>query len=442
MRKTAFLYGAALLLPLWAIAQSSVPNELLVQFKASATAADKSRALARAGAQVREDVIGANRRRDGRGDLVLVRYRPDLPEAAAKRNLESDAAVDFAEPNWIYTHQEVSNDPYFTGGSLWGMYGPSTSPSNPYGSNAAAAWAAGNTGSTAVYVGVIDEGIQFDHPDLAGQVWTNPFEQVNGIDDDGNGYVDDIHGWDFDNDDNTIYDGGKKGNLDDHGTHVAGTIGAKGGNGEGVAGVNWNITLISAKFLGRSGGTTANAVRAVAYLTELKQRHALNIVATNNSWGGGGFSQALEDAIRASGQAGILFIAAAGNGNRRGIGLDNDETPHYPASYKLDNVIAVGALTRTGTKATWSNYGKTSVHIFAPGSGIYSTTAAGKYESYSGTSMATPHVTGAAALYAAFKPGASVTSIKAAILSGAVSTPSLAGLCVTSGRLDVAAAVK
>src|SRR5439155_20246401 len=151
---------------------------------------------------------------------------------------------------------------------------------------------------------------------------------------DGNGFVDDVHGWDFFEHNSSIYDGAP-GNttLDSHGTHVSGTIGAIGGNGAGVVGVNWNVTIISTKFLGPNGGTTADAVSALNYLTDLKTRHGLNIVATNNSWGGGGYSQALHDAILRAAKAGILFVAAAGNGNAFGVGQNNDTTPTYPSNY-------------------------------------------------------------------------------------------------------------
>ncbi len=292
-------------------------------------------------------------------------------------------------------------------------------------------------------MGIIDEGIQFTHPDLQSNVWTNPFDPVDGIDNDLNGYVDDTHGWDFDGNNNTIYDGGSHGNLDDHGTHVSGTIGGQGGNGVGVAGVNWNVTLISGKFLGRRGGTTANAIKAVRYFTDLKTRHGLNIVATSNSWGGGGFSQGLLDAIVAGAQKQILFIAAAGNGGQDGVGDNNDSVASYPSNYNTtagagyDAVIGVAAISSTGGLASFSNYGLTTVDIGAPGVGVVSTTAFNSYSSYSGTSMATPHVSGAAALYASTHPGALALTIKTAILASAVPTPSLTGKTVTGGRLNV-----
>jgi subtilisin family serine protease len=412
-----------------------VPGEMLVQFKAGAGNADKSRTLARINAEEMEMVLPEVRRNDGQGPLVLVKYQPDMTLAAAMSSLREDQSVMWAEPNYTYTHQEISNDPGFP--QLYGMQGSSTSPANQFGSNAAAAWAAGVIGSENVYVGVIDEGIQFSHPDLVGQIWTNPFDPVDGIDNDGNGYVDDVRGYNFADNNNSIYGGGTSGNGDDHGTHVAGTIGATGGNGTGVVGVNWRATIISGKFLGRNGGTAANAVRAIDYFTDLKLRHGLNIVATNNSWGGGGFSQALRDAIERANRAGILFVAAAGNGGSDGIGDNNDTTPNYPSNYTNANVIAVAAITSTGARSSFSNFGATTVDIGAPGSGIISTTAFNTYSNFSGTSMATPHVTGAVALYASVYPGASAAQIKNAILSSAVPTASLAGRTVTGGRLDV-----
>lgn len=415
---------------------SFVANEMLVQYAPGATAAQKANARARVRATALEDVAS----HDGR-DLELVRIPPGLAVADAVRGIQGES-VEFAEPNWIYTTGLVSNDPYFTNGSLWGMYGASTTPANQYGSGAATAWANGHVGDPNVYVGIIDEGVG-SHPDLAINVWTSPGEIAgNGIDDDGNGYIDDTRGWDFAGNDNTTFDGSQ----DDHATHVAGTIGAVGGNAQGVAGVNWNVTMIPAKFLGRNGGTTANAIKAVDYLSDLKTRYGINLVATNNSWGGGGFSQGLLDAINRGGDAGILFIAAAGNGGRDGVGDNNDSTASYPSNYVCtsasgDCVIAVASITSTGTKSGFSNYGATTVDLGAPGSAIYSTLPGNKgtwtYGSYSGTSMATPHVTGAAALYASTHPGATASQIKAAILSSVTPTASLAGRTVTGGRLNV-----
>jgi subtilisin family serine protease len=411
--------------------QEYVEGELIVKFAAGAKAADRGAALAAVQGVAASRIL--TRAMQSGGDLeglTVVRTTMDVPTAA--RALAAQAGVEYAEPNYTYYHEAVSNDTYYTNGSLWGMYGDGTTPANQYGSQAGEAWAAGHTGSTSVLVGEIDEGIMFTHPDLAGQIWTNPYDLVDGIDNDGNGYIDDIHGWDFDGNNNTVYDG----SIDDHGTHVAGTIGAKGGNAVGVVGVCWNVQIISGKFLGKRGGTTTNAILALDYFTDLKARHGLNIVATNNSWGGGAFSQALQDAIERSNQANIVFVAAAGNAT-----VNTDVTASYPSCYPNANVIAVASITSTGTLSSFSNYGLTTVDLGAPGSSIYSTipskTGAASYASYSGTSMACPHVTGGVALYAATHPGASVATIKAALVGSVVPTPALAGKCVTGGRLNV-----
>lgn len=405
------------------IIPAHVAGELLIQYNETATDTDKANVRAKVnGAKAEKIRTKAN----GKGDLELTTVSGDVVALAAE--LSKNPAVDFAEPNWIYTTGAVSTDPYFTNGSLWGMQGNN-------GSNAAAAWATGNTGSAGVYIGIIDEGIQLTHPDLAGQIWVNQFDRADGVDNDDNGYVDDVNGWDFDGNNNSIYDGGTRGSSDDHGTHVAGTIGGKA-NTQGVVGVNWNVTMISGKFLGRRGGTTANSIKAVDYFTDLKTRHGLNIVATNNSWGGGGYSQGLYDAISRANNAGILFIAAAGNS-----GTNNDTTASYPSNYDLPNVIAVAAIDVNGNLASFSQYGKVTVDIGAPGVGINSTTAFNGYSSYNGTSMATPHVAGAVALYASVKPGSSAATIKAAILNSAVPTASLNGKTSTGGRLDAFAAL-
>ncbi len=412
-----------------------VSNQVLVQFRQGIAEAAKESLRLRLEAQVEEVVVAQERRTDSKGDLELWNLPPGLGIARAVRELEADSAVEFAEPNWMYQHQADSNDPYYTNGSLWGMYGDGTSPSNPFGSQAAEAWV-NKTDCSSVYVGIIDEGIMWAHEDLTGNVWTNPYDPVDGVDNDGNGYVDDIHGWDFAGNDNTVYDG----SVDDHGTHVSGTVAARGSNGKGVAGVCWQAQLISAKFLGRNGGTTANAIKAVNYITDLKTRHGLRIVATNNSWGGGGYSTGLYNAIESAGAADILFVAAAGNS-----GVNIDVSPQYPASYPNANIIAVAAIDKSGNMASWSNYGATRVDLGAPGVGIWSSVPGKKnqssYGSYSGTSMATPHVTGAAALYAAAHLNSTAAAIKQAILSTTVPTGSLGGKTVTGGRLNIGAAL-
>lgn len=424
-----------------------VANELLVEFEPWVTEGSKGtlRQAVRA--------IAAERvRTAAEGHLERVRLAAGSDLNAAIRALRGNPLVRIVEPNWIYTHDATSNDPYYTQGSLWGMYGDGTTPANQFGSQAGEAWAAGATGNSGVYVAVIDEGIDFNHPDLASNIWTNPFDPVDGLDNDGNGYVDDVHGWDFFQNNNSVYDGAP-GNtsVDAHGTHVSGTIGATGGNAAGVAGVNWNVTIISTKFLGPQGGTTSAAVQALNYLVDLKQRHGLNIIAANASWGGGGYSQSLHDALLRAAKAGILFVAAAGNGNSLGIGQNNDATPRYPTNYSTlagtptetaagyEAVISVASLTSSGAKSTFSNYGASTVDLGAPGSGIWSTTPSGTYASFSGTSMATPHVTGAAALYKALNPSATAQQTRDAIMQSAIATPtsSMSGITVTGGRLNL-----
>lgn len=284
-----------------------------------------------------------------------------------------------------------------------------------------------STGSSSIVVGVIDTGVDHTHPDLAGNIWTNPGEIAgNRIDDDGNGFVDDVHGYDFINGDGDPMDD------NDHGTHCAGTIAARGNNGQGVVGVNWSSSIMALKFLSSSGsGSTSDATRAINYATMMRTQYGVNVRVTNNSWGGGGYSASMYDAIRAHNAAGILFAAAAGNS-----GSNNDSSPHYPSSYNLPGVIAVAATDHDDALAGFSCYGSGSVDLAAPGASIRSTTPGGEYATFSGTSMATPHVAGVAALAWSVDPDATVAEIRAAILQGADSLPSLAGMVATGGRLN------
>lgn len=408
--------------------QDFVAGEIIVKFIAGKSDKEKNNALTRINGIMHEKILTKAMKDDGDTEGIVVVNTPlDVLDAVVKIK---GPEIEYAEPNYIYRHEVATNDTYFS--SLWGMIA-----SNTYSTQAETAWGKNQIGSADVVVGVIDEGMQSDHPDLAGQIWTNPGE-IDGdhIDNDGNGYVDDIHGWDFANNDNTIYDGGASGSQDTHGTHVAGTIGAKGNNGIGVVGMNWNISIISAKFLAPAGGTTTNAIKAIDYFVALKKK-GVNIVALNNSWGGGGYTKSLFDAITRANTSGILFIAAAGNGDFRGVAINNDKKPTYPASYAVPNIISVAAIDATGKLAAWSNYGAKTVHLAAPGVGITSTMAYNTYATWSGTSMATPHVTGAVALYKSINSTATAAQIKAAILSKVTKDAYLTGKTITGGCLNV-----
>ena len=288
------------------------------------------------------------------------------------------------------------------------------------------------TGSRNVVVAIVDSGIDFNHPDLAANIWTNPREIAgNGRDDDGNGYVDDVHGWDFVDNDNLPQDGFW------HGTHVAGIIGAVGNNGIGVSGVSQQVSILPLRFQNNSGlGYTGAAVSALNYVTQLKLA-GVPIVATNISWGGGtSTSLSLQTALQAQANAGITVVVASGNN-----GGDNDAVPRYPSSYAFSNIIAVAGSDTSDNLLGFSNYGATSVDLAAPGAGILSTVPGGGYAAISGTSMAAPHVTGPVALLASVRPNASVAQIRSAILGSVDAVPALAGKVATGGRLNAFAAL-
>jgi len=282
-------------------------------------------------------------------------------------------------------------------------------------------------GSKDIIVGVIDTGVDYNHPDLSYNIYRNPNETAdNKIDDDNNGFVDDVIGWDFVHKDNLPFDDHM------HGTHVSGTIGAVGNNGIGVSGVNQTVTLLGVKaFDSQGSGEVATAIEAIEYAV------AQGAKVLNNSWGDSEFSKALEDVIGAAGEKGVTVVCAAGNETN-----NNDKTPTYPATIIKDNVISVAASTDTDTLAFFSNYGKKTVHLAAPGAGIYSTVPDKKYDYLDGTSMASPHVAGAAALVLSEKPELSPKEIRKLLMDSVDKISAFANKTASGGRLNVARALE
>ena len=292
--------------------------------------------------------------------------------------LNTSSIVEYAEPDHFYQIQLTPNDPSYS--LLWGLHNTGqTGGTADADIDAPEAWDI-TTGDSDVVVAVCDTGIDYTHPDLLANRWINPGEvRSMSIDDDGNGYIDDIYGIDAYNGDSDPWDDHS------HGTHVSGTIGAHGNNGTGVVGVNWNVKIMALKMCSGGGACTSSAaITTLNYAIMMKQSYGINIILTSNSWGGGSYNQALKDAIEASGAAGMLFVAAAGNGYG-----NNDIYPRYPSSYDSPNIIAVASTNHYDGLAAHSNYGPTSVDLAAPGENIYSTVPGG-YGYMSGTSMATP----------------------------------------------------
>ncbi len=290
------------------------------------------------------------------------------------------------------------------------------------------AWAK-NKGSKDVVVAVLDSGVDYNHTDLAANMWVRP-DKVPQYRDEELGTFNDLHGFNAtDNQSDPMDDNG-------HGTHCAGIVGAEGDNDEGIAGINWNVEIMPLKFMGRGGfGTTKDAIEAINYAIDRKQ-NGVNVRVISASWGSTMYSKALEDAIRAAGEAGILFVAAAGND-----GTSNDRSPHYPSNYNLPNVISVAALDRSDNLASFSNFGVKTVHVAAPGKDILSTWLGGDYREASGTSMATPYVSGLAALVLAQEPKLSVEKLRDRILKSVDKLDSLNGKIESGGRINAAKAL-
>lgn len=285
-----------------------------------------------------------------------------------------------------------------------------------------------------VVVAVIDSGVDYTHQDLAANMWRNSKEVINGIDDDGNGYIDDIYGWDFANNDRSPMADDTKSY---HGTHVAGTIGAVKDNNIGISGHAPSVRLMALKYLNSGGsGVTSNAIKAIDYAI----KNGAKILS--NSWGSTNFSEALYNAINKARQQGVLFLAAAGNGGSDGVGDNIDNKPFYPAAYNLDNIISVAATTSSDSLASWSNYGVHNVDLAAPGSSIYSTRNGNAYATLSGTSMATPLVSGVAALVWAYRPDLNYLQVKEALMKGSKTNSKLAGKVASGGRLDAELALQ
>ena len=395
----------------------TVPGELVVSFTPNAKDVNEERAIARTGGEVEQRLESS--------DSVVLSVDPDRTDQVVRR-LSHERFVEHVEPNFVVRAARLPNDRDFT--EQWGLrnlghFGGRTGADI----GAASAWDLTTGGGAPV--AVVDTGVSFKHPDLGPNAWANPGDPLNGQDDDGDGYKDDVNGVDFLNGDSTPDDDGG------HGTHVAGIIGAQGNNSTGITGVNWEAQVMGLKFLDGNGeGNTADAANAIDYAVD----HGARVI--NASWGGPSFSHALYSAVRRADEHGVLFVAAAGND-----GLNADSSPDYPAAFDLPNVISVAATDRSDRLVEFSNYGAKSVDLAAPGDDIYSTVPPvsdpSGYASFSGTSMAAPFVSGAAALYLAKNPQATAEQVRAALLGTVDRLPTLAGKTVTGGRLNIAGAL-
>ncbi|MDC0245776.1 S8 family serine peptidase [Acidimicrobiaceae bacterium] len=382
------------------------PFGLIVQFEHALTDEEINEVLAPIGGVLVGKAVA-----DGSTYLIETLYELE----SVLTVLESDSRIKSAEFDEVLQISDLPNDPDL--GQLWGM-------NSTYGIDAPGAWAQ-TLGDSSVVVAVIDTGIDLDHPDLVDNLWTNSDEiPGNGIDDDSNGFIDDIHGWDFVNND---------GNPDDdnnHGTHVAGTIAASA-NSIGVVGVAPGVQVMGLKFLNSSGsGMTSHALQALQYAIDN------GALISNNSWGGGGFSSAMETLLTQAEAVNHVFVAAAGNAS-----TNIDSYPTYPAAYQNSNVISVASIKSDGSQSSFSNYGTSNVDVAAPGSGIRSTITGGGYASFNGTSMASPHVAGIVSLMRSLAPTVSTTDIKRILIETSTWDSRLENVSDSEGRVSASAAV-
>ena len=403
-------------------------DSVIVVYKDSASKFDRRAARNTVKAKISDlnrDEVDDKYRNLNKGRMAKFTLDSNVSVKDALKKLRKNPAVLYAEPDYIVSASVTPDDSSYA--SLWGMNNTGqTGGVADADIDAPEAWDI-STGSHDVVVGVIDTGVDHTHPDLIANIWTNPAEIAgDGIDNDGNGFIDDMHGI------SAITSIGDPMDDNGHGSHVSGTIGATGNNGLGVVGVNHNVSIIGCKFLDASGsGSLSDALTCIDYFVDLKN-NGVNVRATNNSWGGGGFSQALSDAITSSEEANILFVAAAGND-----AYDNDAQSSYPSGYPHDSVLAVASTTHTDDMSSFSQWGLTTVDLGAPGSDILSTVPGGGYASYSGTSMATPHVTGAAALAWSVNPELSAIEMKDLLMSSGDDNAALSGKTASGKRLNV-----